>query len=47
VVACRIVILDSETHSDRIPALLYITLLLMPAKLFSITPGHHCHAENL
>jgi signal transduction histidine kinase len=36
VVACGIVIINSETHSDLAPTLLYITLLLMAANLFSI-----------
>ncbi|SDF61900.1 PAS domain S-box-containing protein [Pseudomonas thivervalensis] len=36
VVACGIFIINSETHSDLAPTLLYITLLLMAANLFSI-----------
>jgi two-component system sensor kinase FixL len=36
VVACGIVIINSETHADFAPTLLYITLLLMAANLFSI-----------
>ncbi len=36
VVACGILIINSETHSDLAPTLLYITLLLMAANLFSI-----------
>nr|WP_256222569.1 ATP-binding protein [Pseudomonas sp. Pf153] len=35
-VACGIVIINSETRSDLAPTLLYITLLLMAANLFSI-----------
>lgn len=36
VVACGIVVINSETHTDWAPTLLYITLLLMAANLFSI-----------
>ncbi|MHC8395299.1 sensor histidine kinase [Pseudomonas sp. LB3P93] len=36
VVACGIVIINSETNTDLAPTILYITLLLMAANLFSI-----------
>ncbi|MEX3773095.1 sensor histidine kinase [Pseudomonas sp. MYb118] len=36
VVACGIVVINSETHNDLAPTILYITLLLMAANLFSI-----------
>ena len=36
VVACGIVVINSETHTDLAPTILYITLLLMAANLFSI-----------
>lgn len=36
VVACGILVINSETHTDWAPTLLYITLLLMAANLFSI-----------
>jgi PAS domain S-box-containing protein len=36
IVACGIVIINSETHTDWAPTILYITLLLMAANLFSI-----------
>ncbi|AMN82750.1 PAS domain-containing sensor histidine kinase [Pseudomonas azotoformans] len=36
VVACGIFVINSETHTDWAPTLLYITLLLMAANLFSI-----------
>ncbi len=36
VVACGIVIINSETQTDFAPTILYITLLLMAANLFSI-----------
>ena len=36
VVACGIVIINSQTHTDYAPTILYITLLLMAANLFSI-----------
>ena len=36
VVACGIIIINSETHADLAPSVLYITLLLMAANLFSI-----------
>ncbi|EJL01617.1 sensory box histidine kinase [Pseudomonas fluorescens Q2-87] len=36
VVACGIFVINSETHSDLAPTLLYVTLLLMAANLFSI-----------
>lgn len=36
VVACGIIIINSETHTDYAPTILYITLLLMAANLFSI-----------
>ncbi|VVN32891.1 Adaptive-response sensory-kinase SasA [Pseudomonas fluorescens] len=36
IVACGIVVINSETHTDLAPTILYITLLLMAANLFSI-----------
>ncbi|CAD5106614.1 Adaptive-response sensory-kinase SasA [Pseudomonas carbonaria] len=36
IVACGIIIINSETHNDLAPTILYITLLLMAANLFSI-----------
>lgn len=36
VVACGIMVINSETHSDLAPTILYITLLLMAANLISI-----------
>ncbi|MGF6098551.1 sensor histidine kinase [Pseudomonas sp. 18175] len=36
VVACGIFVINSQTHTDWAPTLLYITLLLMAANLFSI-----------
>jgi PAS domain S-box-containing protein len=36
VVACGIVVINSESHTDFAPTILYITLLLMAANLFSI-----------
>lgn len=36
IVACGILVINAETHSDLAPTILYITLLLMAANLFSI-----------
>jgi len=36
VVACGILVINSETHNDLAPTILYVTLLLMAANLFSI-----------
>lgn len=36
IVACGILVINAETHSDLAPTVLYITLLLMAANLFSI-----------
>ncbi|WP_256574538.1 MULTISPECIES: ATP-binding protein [unclassified Pseudomonas] len=37
IVACGIFVINSETHTDWAPTILYITLLLMAANLFSIS----------
>jgi len=36
IVACGILVINSETHNDLVPTILYITLLLMAANVLSI-----------